>query len=59
MGEFLVVEGGDEEEAEAEAFAAVSVAIRDDFEALEHGDDVFAENAFAGDLAVLRFVLFG
>ena len=56
---FGVVDSGDEKEAETEAAAAVSVAIGDDLEALEDGDDVFARRALAGDCPVSGFVDLG
>ena len=42
----------DEEEAQTEAALAVPVAVGDDLEAFEHGDDVLARHALAGDGAV-------
>lgn len=59
MGDLAVIDSGDEEEAESEATASVAIAIRDDFEAFEHGDDVLAGDAFAGDGAVSGFVVPG
>ena len=59
MGQLGIVEGGDEKEAEAETAAAVSVAVGDDFEAFEHGDDVFTGDALAGYFSVSGFVVFG
>jgi hypothetical protein len=42
--EFPVVDCGDEEEAQGETAAAISVTVSDDFEALEHCDDVLARH---------------
>jgi hypothetical protein len=56
MRKFFVVDGGDEEEAQAKAAAAVSVAVGDDVEAFKHGDDVLASYALAGDSAVSGLV---
>ena len=52
MGGFGVVEGRDQEEAEAETAAAVPITVGDDFESLEPSDDVFA-GAAAQILGVL------
>src|ERR1700730_6832496 len=57
--EFFVVDGGDEEEAQAESAAAISVAVSDNLEAFEHGDDIFARHALAGDVTVLGLVACG
>jgi hypothetical protein len=57
--EFFVVDGGDEEEAQAESAAAISVTVGDDLEAFEHGDDIFARHALAGDVTVLGLVACG
>ena len=59
MGDLAVIDSGDEEEAESEATASVAIAIRDDFEAFEPGDDVLTGDAFAGDGAVSGFVVLG
>jgi len=57
--EFHVVDCGDEEEAQAETAAAISVAVSDNLEAFEHGDDVLARHTFAGDSAVSGLVACG
>ena len=57
--EFPVVDCGDEEEAQGETAAAISVTVSDDFEALEHCDDVLARHPVAGDGAVLGSVACG
>jgi hypothetical protein len=44
-----IVDCGDKEEAQVESAAAISVAVSDNLEAFEHGDDVLARHAFAGD----------
>ena len=59
MGDLAVIDSGDEEEAESEATASVAIAIRDDFEAFEPGDDVLTGDAFAGDGTVSGFVVLG
>ena len=57
--ELHVVDGGDEEEAQAETAAAISVTVGDDLEALDHCDNVLASHAFAGDGAVSDLVACG
>ena len=47
---------GDEEEAQAEPAAAVSITVSDDFETFQHGDDVLARHTLAGDSAVSGLV---
>ena len=46
------------EKAQAEAAAAVSIAVGDDFKTIEHADDVLACDALAGDGAVSGLVIF-
>jgi hypothetical protein len=53
------MDGGDEKETQAETAATVSVAVGDDFEAFEQGDDVFRTHAFAGDGSVSFLVACG
>jgi hypothetical protein len=49
----------DKEEARAETAAAVSITVSDDFETFQHGDDVLAGHAFAGNDAVSFLVTCG
>jgi len=53
------VDCGDEEEAQAEPLAAVSITVSDDFETFQHGDDVLARHALAGNGAVFFLVACG
>ena len=58
MIDLPVIKGGDEVDAEAEAFAARPVAVGQDAETLEGADDVLDDDALAGLGAIGVFLFF-
>ena len=52
----MIIKSRDQREAQGEAFSAVSVSFRDNPETLDDSDDIFAENTFSGDVAVLGLI---
>ena len=55
----MIIKSCDQREAQSEAFSAIPVSFRDNPEALDGSDDVFAENALSGDVTILGFILLG